>query len=71
MPSTPPVYPPGSIKKHPEWPTEKFLAVRTIFDDADATACTSWLRISPSVGVTYVTSAAVADWPDVPFDPTV
>ena len=57
-------YPAGSIKLHPNWPAEQFFAVRTVFEDSDATACTSWLRVSPSVGTTYVTCATVADWPD-------
>lgn len=60
-----PDYPPGAVKRHPDWPAEKFIAVRTIFDDDDMTACTSWLRVSPVVGVAYVTAAQVADWPIV------
>ncbi|OHU29014.1 hypothetical protein [Mycobacteroides chelonae] len=58
-------YLPGSVKQHPEWPSNATVALRTIFDDNDATGCLSWLVVSAGAGAHYRTESFVADWPDV------
>ncbi|MEU9805420.1 hypothetical protein [Mycobacterium sp. NPDC050853] len=55
----------GSVKKHPDYPQNPTIALRTIFHDDDATGCTSWLVVSPSSGALYRTESFVAHWPDV------
>lgn len=55
-------HPAGTVKRSPNWPDEKYLAVRTIFNDTDYPGWTSWIRVSPS-GSEFVTPASVADWP--------
>lgn len=56
----------GSLKHHPDWATNRTVAVRSDFQDDDDTGCTSWLVVSPGSGALYRTEAFVADWPDVP-----
>lgn len=58
----------GEVKRHPDWPAQKAVAIRTIFDDNDDSPCNSWLVSTPNSGTQYRTSAYVADWPDVDGD---
>ncbi|WP_202910247.1 hypothetical protein [Mycobacteroides abscessus] len=55
----------GSVKTHPDYPENPTIALRSVFDDDDATGCTSWLVVSASSGALYRTEAYVRDWPDV------
>lgn len=54
----------GSVKTHPDYPENPTIALRSVFDDDDATGCTSWLVVSASSGALYRTESFVADWPD-------
>ncbi|NOR93927.1 hypothetical protein D2E33_16520 [Mycobacteroides abscessus] len=54
----------GSVKIHPDYPENPTIALRSVFDDDDATGCNSWLVVSASSGALYRTESFVADWPD-------
>lgn len=68
-------YAPGSLRRHPDMDPEKpetcIYVTRTVFNDTDATGCSSWQTVSPNAGSRYLTDApaqfgGVGDWPDVP-----
>jgi hypothetical protein len=59
--------PVGAVKKHPDYPGTPTVAIRTQWDDSiDNNGCLSWLTSNAvGRGSHFVTSAMVADWPDV------
>lgn len=57
-------YPAGSLKRHPDWPGEKVLAMRTVYEDGQYAGWTSWIRITPN-RTEFIAPEDVADWPDV------
>lgn len=59
-----PVDLPGTLRRHPEWPEVKELAMRTNFVDGQNPGWTSWVKSTPD-GTTFVTADAVENWPAV------
>lgn len=57
-------YPTGALKRHPEWPDEPILAMRTAFQDGQFPGWTSWIKVTPT-GTEFISPESVADWVDV------
>jgi hypothetical protein len=56
--------PAGTVRRHPEWPAAREIAMRTGFIDGQYPGWTSWIKVTPD-GSTFTTPEAVADWPVV------
>lgn len=55
---------PGDLRRHPSWPTERAIAMRTIFGDGQYPGWTPWIKVTPT-GSEFVSEAEVASWPTV------
>lgn len=55
--------PAGTVRRHPDWPAEPVLAMRSAFTDDQFPGWTSWIALSPT-GSSFVTAESVADWPE-------
>lgn len=57
-------YPAGSLKRHPDWPANPTLAMRSAYDDGQYPGWTSWIKISPD-RTEFVTPGELTGWIDV------
>lgn len=59
----------GLVKRHPDWPKKRTIALKTIWDDKPDTPMQSYLVVDGAGGGSQFQPATfVADWPDADGD---